>query len=294
MSTTRHHSGAPVPGLFLVLLAAVLSACGTGGGDGGGTATVEGRVTDEEGYQPQRLGGEGSVSATASVRVSAIAPGGALEALAEAEVSADGSYAVDVPADQERLVVEALDEAGAVVAAAILEASGAAGETTTCTPMDSESSLEARVLVEMIDAGAPVDEVNPVDLRARITSRLAGAVAARERAGADVEAAVRALAEAVRAAQLAELRAYADMGLTTSQAALFEAELAASQALSATLHDGSKSATDAYDAFFAALDEAAADAGAEAEERARAESCAGMSFRATAEARLEVDGEGAV
>ena len=46
---------------------------------------------------------------------------------------------------------------------------------------------------------------------------------------------MKALAEAVSAAEEAEIRAYAKAGVTTSQSALFDAELAASAKLNVAL-----------------------------------------------------------
>lgn len=273
-----------------LFLSAVVAGCGPGmGGDPDGTSTVRGSVTDDEGYQAQRLGGAGSVSAASNVRVQAVRSDGTLELLAEAAVEADGSYEAEVPAGEQKLIVEAVDDGGEVVASAILEASGNAGDTTTCTPMTTESSVEAQVFVHMVTEAGNVDEVNTIDLRTRITARTAGAVRTAEEDGEDVSGDLQALAEATLAAQRTEIEAYAEAGIVTTQKALFEAELAASQSLSASLDAGEENAVDAYAEFLAALDAVAESEGATAEDRARAESCAGMSFRATVDVRLEAD-----
>lgn len=256
------------------------------------TSTVNGRVTDDGGSQALSFGGEGTVSSASTVQLSRISADGSLEVLAEADVAADGSYALEAPAGIETCVVRALDANGDVVASAILEATAEAGDSVSCTPMTSESSLEVEVLLAMVARGRSVQDSNPVDLRTRIDERMAADV--KMRAEADGEAAaevdVHALADAVIAAQQAEVHAYAEAGVTTSQAALFDAELAASQTLSSSLHAAEESQGDAYVAFHAALDQVVAKLGADEAARGQAESAAGASFRASVHASLSAEG----
>ena len=140
-----------VTGALVGLMALGLAACG------GSDAKVRGRVSDEVGTQAQGqvraqggLGGSGTVAAASQVRVSSVGPGGTLEAQGEAEVQAGGTYELSVPAGEERLVLQALDTSGKVMASALLETSGEAGETAVAPPMDSESSLEAEVFLQMV------------------------------------------------------------------------------------------------------------------------------------------------
>ena len=210
-----------------------------------GTSTANGRVTDADGAQTRSFGGEGTASAATQVQASAIASDGSLELLAEADVQADGSYAIEVPSSRDRLFLAAVDGSGEVLASAILERSAPPGESTDVTPMDSESSLEAEVLVPTI------------------------------------------------AAQRAEIEAYARMGITVTQAELYQAELSASQSLSAALHAGADGES-AYADFLAMIEAAAEAEGADEEGRARSEGCASLAFRATIEARLSAEADGAI
>lgn len=277
---------------LLGILGIVLALAGCAA-EAGGFSRAEGRVTDTGGAQPQSLGGAGTAAATTSVRASAVTAGGSLELVGEAEVMADTRYSIELPAHQEGLVLQAVDASGEVLAGAILDASGAVGETVHVTPMDSESSLEAAVYVAMIAQGASATEVSTVDLRARITSELALAVRMADDRGEDVSAAIDALALAVLAAQRTEVAMYAQAGVRVSQADLFAAEVSASTSLSSALHGGA-SASSSYDVFFAALAEAASELRVTAEEQARAEAAASASFRAVVRARLSSESSASI
>jgi hypothetical protein len=274
--------------LWMAAATLVLAACG-----GGDTAEVRGRVTDQEGTQRQGiralaengLGGSGSVSTASKVRASSVGSGGTLTLVGEADISAQGSYTVEVPSGEQRLVLQAVDASGAVVASALLDASGEAGDSTAAPPMDSESSLEAEIFVRMVADGAQAAQTNTVDLRARINANMAAAAQQGASTREAVQARVKVLAEAVRAAQEAEIRAYAKAGVQTSQSALFDAELAASAKLNAALDAGTAAET-AYQTFHAELAAAADRIGAKVQEQAQGESSASVAFRVTVKARL--------
>ncbi|HZI03474.1 MAG TPA: hypothetical protein VEZ71_05600, partial [Archangium sp.] len=125
--------------------AVVVLGLGTGCGN---TVQVKGRVTDGEGTQPQAvvagaapLGGSGTVAAATQVRASTVGTDGKLTVVAEGKLEAQGRYTLEVPAGEERLVLEAVDASGQVVASALLEAA-AEGKDAVAPPMDSETSLE--------------------------------------------------------------------------------------------------------------------------------------------------------
>jgi hypothetical protein len=255
-------------------------------------AEVRGRISDAEGSQRQGfqvpgggLGGSGTVAAASKVRASTVGQGGSLEVVGEADVSAQGSYTLDVPADQQRLVIQAVDASGTVVASALLEASGTAESSVVAPPMDSESSLEAQLFIQMVADGTQAAQIDVVDLRSRVTADMAVAAQQGASTATALGTRVKVLAEAVRAAQETELRAYGKAGVQTSQGALFEAELAAAAKLNAAL-DAGTSAEAAYQAFHAEVAAAAERLGADAKEQAQAESSAGVAFRATVKARL--------
>ena len=275
--------------LWVAVATLVLVACG-----GSDTVKVRGKVTDQEGTQPQSvvsafagegLGGSGTVSAATRVRASTVGQGGQLTLVGEAELSAEGSYSIEVPEGSERLVLQAVDSSGTVMASALLDASGAAGTEAVAPPMDSESSLEAEVFVQMVADGAQAAETDTVDVRARINAKMGAAARQGASTREAVQVRVKALAEAVRAAQETELRAYAKAGFQKSQLAFFTAELAASAKLNAALDAGTATEA-AYQTFHAELAAAAEQLGAQAEQQARAESSASVAFRATVKARL--------
>lgn len=274
--------------LWAAVLTFVLCACG-----GGDTVEVTGKVTDQEGTQKQGrvsasggdLGGSGSVAATQRIRANTVGANGELTVVAEVSVSNQGRYAMEVPAEQERLVLQAVDGSGKVVASALLDATGEAGVGVVAPPMDSESSLEAEVFLQMMADGAQAAQTDTVDLRARINAAMAGAARQGASSAEATQARVKALAEAVRAAQEAEVRAYAKAGVQTSQSALFAAELEAAARLNEALNVG-REVEAAYQAFHTELAAAAERAGAKAEEQARGESAASVAFRATVRARL--------
>ncbi len=271
--------------------AVVVLGLGTGCGS---TVQVKGRVTDGEGTQQQGLvsgaiplGGSGTVSAATQVRASTVGPDGKLTVVAEGKLEAQGRYTLDVPAGEERLVLQAVDASGQVVASALLEATSE-GEDAVAPPMDGESSLESEVFLRMMADRSQSETVDMVDVRARINANMA--VAARQGASTNeaFQSRVKALADAVRSAQRTELEMYAKAGVQTSQEALFQQELAAAMALNAALDSGA-GIEQAYDQFHAELRGAAERVGAKAQEQAQGERAASASFRATVKARLSAE-----
>lgn len=281
--------------LFSTLLAAAVH-CGTDSSNNPNLSTLRGRVSDGGGSQPQslkilsdKLGGSGSIAGTAKVRVRQLRAGGSLDVVAEGTIQADGRYSIAVPPGQKRLIAESVDAAGNVMASAIVEASGSAGSSVTVTPMDTESSVEAAVLTKMAASGVALEDCNAIDLRERINQNVAAAV----KAATDAEATFKALAEAVAAAQSAKIKAYAAAGVSTSQAALFDAELAAAQKLDVALDAAVSGSTadQAYETFHSELDATLAALDSSLKKHARAESIASVAFRAVIKARLGASGD---
>ncbi|MCB9791395.1 MAG: hypothetical protein H6741_01595 [Alphaproteobacteria bacterium] len=245
-------------------------------------STVQGRVDDGAGQQSRSLGGSGTVEAASTVTLSTVNEDGSLTLISEAEVDSSGSYSLDAPSGEDRMVLEALNAEGEVIASAILEATAEGeGGVVTATPMDTESSVEASTFLEIIASGASKDDVNVIDLRGRIDSAMAAAVAE----SSDSEAELEALAQASWAAQVSEETAYADQGINLTQSQMFEVELAYSQSLSAAL-DAGENAQVAYDDFFSGVSDAHAELGASAEDQAESETQASLSMRLVLDNRL--------
>lgn len=271
-----------------------LAACGNPGSGGG--ATLKGRTTDDTGTQQQgltsdQLGGSGSVAATAKVKANKLKADGTLEVVGEAEVTSGGHYELKVPAGEKKLIVQSVDSTGKVRASVIVEKAGAEGEATVVSPMTTESSVEAEVLAQMLANGVTLAEANAIDLRARINAKTAEAV----KSSADATVRVKALAEACAAAQRAQLKAWADVGVTTTQSALFDAQLAASVKLNAGLDAAADlaAAEKAYEEFVVALQAQAKASAGDAKKASKGERAAGIAFRATVSTRLRVSGQAA-
>lgn len=274
--------------LLGALATLALTACGS-------DVQVKGKVSDGSGSQTQGLvsgatgfGGTGSASAAATVRAQVVLPTGELSLVTEAAVEAGGTYTLSLPEGSERIVLEAVDAKGEVVARGLLDATaGAKGGVRNAAPITSETSLEASVYMRLVAEGTKPDAIDTVDLRARIDAKLGAAIAAgQDDADATAEA-ILALAQGVRAAQEAELKVYAKAGKAMTQEQIFQSSLEASAKLDAAL-DAGTGAEAAWTAFWAEL-----RAKSEMDERdaSDGERAASASFRATVKAELGFDGD---
>jgi hypothetical protein len=278
--------------LMCVVIAALVAACGPNSSES--SSTVKGRTGDELGVQQQglgsaALGGQGSAAAASKVRVSKLGANGALETVGEGSVNAGGTFEVAISAaGAKRLIVQALDSAGEVRESVILEQAAGAGATAVVAPMSTETSVEAEVLLQLVAQGIDVAECNAIDLRARIDAQLAAAVSQ----SSDKAARIKSLAEAIAAAQRAQLEAYAEAGVNTTQSALFEAQLSAAAslntALDAAANDRSR-AEQAYAEFLTALEARTQTVAGDAKKAARGERAASVAFRATISGRATAE-----
>jgi hypothetical protein len=186
-----------------------------------------------------------------------------------------------------------LDASGKVLAQAALEAA-AQGQTTQAPPMDQESSLEASVFLQALADKSSSEAVNLVDLRSRINSNMAAAAQQGAATADTYQARVKALADAVRAAQQTQVNMYAKAGVQTSQTALFQAEVSAAASLNTSLDAAvaaGSSTQQAYEQFAADLEAAAQKVGTTVQQQAEAERAASASFRATVQVRLSADAQ---
>lgn len=282
----------------LFLCSSFLVSVANCGGDTSASngATIQGRISDGSGSQAQSLriqinkfGGSGSIASAATVRVSQLAADGSLMKVGQGMVLS-GRYTVSVPPSLQRLVVDSLDASGNVVASAIVEASGAIGTTVTVTPIDTESSVEAAVMAKMAASGVALDDINVVELRERITSNVATAV----QAATDADNKIKALADAIAAAQVAKIKGYGSQGVTATQAALFNTELAAAQKLNTALDTAAgvqASVAEAYATFHSDLTASVMALDASVKKHARAEANASVAFRSVIKARLSAAGD---
>jgi len=121
-------------------------------------------------------------------------------------IESDGSFSVNVPPDAPRLIVTAVDAAGSTAAAGILDRSAAEGAVAPIADLGEESTLEAEAALDLVTCGLAMQDIDTVDLQARISRRVATAVSSAIAAGASAEAMIHALAQATGAAQATELR----------------------------------------------------------------------------------------
>ncbi|MBN8227516.1 hypothetical protein JYK02_08355 [Corallococcus macrosporus] len=269
-----------------------LAACG------GDKVQVRGHVTNGGGQQSQgltdgapALGGDGTASATTTVRISRVVAAGDLTTLAEADVAADGSYTLELDDAGQRLIIEAVNKSGVTVGSALLDSTApqSGQDVRTAPPITSESSLEAEVYVQMVRDGETPDNVDTVDLRARLNVEQAAAVRGQLKETATES--VKALGAAVRAAQATRIKAYARAGVVITQDQLFSASLDAAAKLDAALDAGGQAAQ-AYDAFFAEVRAATPQASDVQDQQAERE--ASVAYRMTVDARLSTGAGAAV
>jgi hypothetical protein len=267
------------------LVGLMLTACGSD------KVKVQGHVTNGGGQQSQgltdgapALAGDGTASAATTVRISRVVASGDRVTLAEAEVEAGGGYTLELDGAGQRLIIEAVNKSGATVGSALLDSTEPADgqEVRTAPPITSESSLEAEVFVQMARDGEKPDDVDTVDLRARLTAEQAAAVRGQLKETATES--VKALGAAVRAAQATRIKAYARAGASVTQEQLFRASLTAAAKLDAALDAGGTAAATAYDTFFAEVRQATTEANDIQDQQAERQ--ASVAWRIAVEARL--------
>jgi hypothetical protein len=204
----------------------------------------------EQGVIVGRIDGASSSSASRSALLSfSVQPGagitvaaarvksdGTLEMLASASAAADGSYRIEkVPAGIDRLVVVATSgsaEAGRVIVHQAVARDG----SVTAAPINDETTVEARVFVELVKSGMPKEVVNTVELAQSIEAN------GKTTADALVQSAteLRALAEGFRARQDAYTQVLAARGVSLDAEARFEAALPAAVAYAQERHVGAQ------------------------------------------------------
>jgi hypothetical protein len=157
--------------------------------------------------------------------------------------------------------------------------------------MSTETSVEAAVMLQMVAGGVSLAEANAVDLRARIDADTAAAV----KASSDPDGRVKALAAAVIAAQRAQLRAWADRGLSLTQSALFDAEVSAAAKLNGALDAAADAAAgqQAYEQFMLDVQAAQTAKAGDAKAAWKGERAASLSYRAVVSARVHANGQAA-
>lgn len=259
---------------------------------------VDGRVTDELGPRAQAFGGDGTVAATVSFRAVTIDAAGLPNVIGESDGHVGGTFSMRLPPNTPFVVIEALDGAGEVRASALLESTSRSQGQSTCTPLNSESTLEAKIWMALRQQWqVPAAEISIGDLRARIDAHLAEAV--RNKANAlspeATDADVAAIAFAIHVAQQARVAALRAVGVDLSLEDLADEERGPSQALSNALFyaDDEDAAYDAHTEFLAALRSVTERLAPHPGAASDAASAAGFAFRSVVETHLPVDASSA-
>lgn len=216
-----------------------------------GRVALVGRVTDE------------GASLVRAYPIGSTAPVGESEPV-------EGTYTLTVPADTALLLL-AVDEEDVVLGAAVVPSTGPAGEVIAAVPLDVESTVEALVLEEALDAGLPWDAV---EARLRIDPETAEDALRVESLGGD---AFGALAEAAALARTTTLQGWSAEGATLASDPM-SAMLDADRTFARLLHEGASRA-EADEALIASLRAAYEDAGIPPVAQARADAMAGVAWR---------------
>lgn len=198
---------------------------------------------------------------------------------AESELDASGEFSLDVSADNELYVIEALDSDGEVVGMAVLESTGSADSSVTTTPIDEESTVEASTFIRVISETNNKYGWSYADIRERIGAELSAAVYGSWEADRGDSEDIDLLADSIMVAQEAELLAWSDFGGSYDSDQHWEDELDASAELSAALYAavtaGSDDTDDAHEAHeqFASELRVAAQAATDLSIEALSEAC---------------------
>ncbi|MFT3708101.1 MAG: hypothetical protein QM817_10640 [Archangium sp.] len=194
--------------------------CDAGSMTGKNTAALEGRLTEESGVSgaandgdaaPVGLAGKGTLAAATRVRLVTLEEDGSQRFVAEGTLKANGRYEVELPGGQSgQLMIEALGAQGQVIGRALVARSPHENQRGKVQPLTSESSLEARVLIELIAQGHAGD-VDVAMLRSRIDERMLVTLKGLPTSELDVQ--IKALAAAVWSAQLAQTEGWVRAGI---------------------------------------------------------------------------------
>lgn len=221
-------------------LGVLLAACGEGSTEPSATSsgTVQGRVESSSSVQGDGFAvagiREGAANASRVV-VAAVQAGGALDSLAGAAVSTDGSYRVEgVPAGIDRLVVIARSSSGAEVGRTIVHQGARADATVTAGPVDAASTLQAHVYQDMVRSGVPRSSINTVELALSLRTGDAATVAALVASASEI----RTLATAAAARQDAVAAVLSAAGTALDASQRFAAMLPAAEAFASERHAG--------------------------------------------------------
>lgn len=160
------------PLLLIVLLALACQDEQTTAPDGseeepGGTqfGFVVGRIDPALVPAPTGLGAVLSAGSNGlEVAAAKLGTDGSLESLATAEVAADLTYRIEnVPVGSENLVITAASD-GVEVGQVILHGPVDAEISVTAAPLNGETTVEVRVLMELVGMGLPLDALNTVEI----------------------------------------------------------------------------------------------------------------------------------
>lgn len=225
---------------------------------------------------------------THSAAVARVRADGSLEALAQADVSADGSFRVtDVPAGASGLVVQ-ISEDGQGRGQAVVHGQVPANGTAFVTPVDGETTVEAHVLAELRARGVAPEAINTALLALAIEPRDQQSVDAVLGSTADLQA----MAQGVENFQAVYTAVLDELNISVDAAARADAVTPAAQAFAQARLSGMSEA-EAERQLGLDVRAALEQAGAGTQAQVEASSAAGTGLaratsNASSEARLDI------
>lgn len=132
-------------------------------------------VVDDDADPTSRVLGRTGSDAATDVRAVHVEDDGTTTLIGEASIEVDGSFVIDVDADEEDVVLDALDADGRIVASAIVAVTAEEGGEVDVGPLTEETSVEAEVLLALRIEGSSEDEVSTADVQLRIDADIAAA-----------------------------------------------------------------------------------------------------------------------
>lgn len=275
-----------------ILAAMLFVACGGPNNShapvfGAGSSALQGRVTsDGNGSGSSSFDSGATLQNVASVQVGSLDGSGNVQVISSSTIDASGRYVLPVPSNTEKLIVQAVDRQHNVLASAVVESSGSANSTIAVTPITTRTSVEAAVMTRMVMQGTELADIDTVSLYQRISADVAALMRSSAEGGADVESQLQALASASTSAQTATLQTDAQAGITTTNAALFQAKLPAALSVAAKLDASSETEAETDSDLQVQVDAILTSLGLSAKVQALATTTSSAAFRGLIQANL--------
>ena len=184
--------------VMMALPLAVLTGCAgeSGAVEATSTSAVTGALTTDTNQQGQ-LDSAASIANANAARLSVIEDDGSLTLMSTSTIDTDGRFTLKSNAEGRPMLVSVVDDVDVVVGEALVARGPQVDETVYSPAISTESTLETRVFLEMIEDGMPRDAIDVADLRSRIDGATAIAIRAERD---DIEGQIEVIATAMASA----------------------------------------------------------------------------------------------